>query len=99
MEHEPGRAPKLERAPAEIGIWVLIHPNLFGSELAVETPARGISSITTTELSELGNAFQLLRDRDLHVMPGNSFMVRERLQLVGGIVLHVRQVHVEHAGP
>ena len=48
---------------------------------------------------KLRNSVQLLRNRDLHMMAGNTFMMGQRFQFVSWIVLHVAQVHIKHPGP
>jgi len=99
IDHETSGAPKLERQSSEIRIRIPIHADFFGRQFAVKAPAFRVSGIGVRKFAELGNAGQFLGDGSLHVVPGSSFVIRKRFQLVSRIALHLAQIHVKHARP
>src|SRR5206468_3494604 len=98
VHHETRGPPQLERETAEIGVRIRIEPDLFWRQLAVKTPAFRVGGVGVREFPKLRNPVQLLRNGNLHVMARNAFMMGQRFQFVGWIVLHVAQVYIKHSG-
>src|ERR1039458_7843961 len=80
IHHQAPGAPQFERQSSEVRVGILIQSDFFRRQLAVKPPPFGVSRVTKTEFAELRNAGEFLRDRDLHVMARNAFVMRERFQ-------------------
>src|SRR3989442_425158 len=80
VEHETHGAPHFVGELAELGVRVLIHAELGPEALGVEPPAldeRGVATVP----AELGQAVQLLGQRDLQVVAGHRLVQAERFHL------------------
>src|SRR3546814_1098161 len=93
VEHQPDRAPYLQRQHAEPVIGGLVYPHLVGEPLRIKPPALDIGAIAA-ELAELRDAGQLLLPRDLEMMAGRALMRGDRRDLHLLRLVHVDQVDV-----
>ena len=95
VHDEPAGAPGIEREHPETVDVARVETHLVGEMLGVERPALDVGGHSLV-LPELGNAGQLLGDRDLEMMAGNRFVKRQRL----GLVARPRLGHVgiDHVG-
>ena len=98
VDHETHRAPHLVVETAHVGIRIGIEAHLLGQQLGIEPPAFDIGRRAVLR-AETRDARQLLRDRDLHVMAGQAFVIGGALEVPQRHRRHVGQVHVVDARP
>src|SRR5437870_8615479 len=80
IDHEPDRSPHLVRQLTELRVRVLVQSKLGAEALRVQSPTFHEGRVPAVA-SEIGNAFQLLRDGDLQMMTWHRFVRGENFHL------------------
>ena len=99
VDDEANRAEKFGLQPAEIAEGIAVVPaGLLREPFRIKRPAFLIRR-ERNQLPELRQPFQFLRGRNLPMMAGHAFVIRERAHAPLRDFVHVAQVCVENSGP
>src|SRR5438477_816004 len=97
VDHQSDCSPDLVGELTKFGVRILVEPELGAEAFRVESPTfdeRGVSAIAP----EIGNALQLLRNRDLQMMAGHCFVGGENLHLPDRPAIELVSVDEELSG-
>src|ERR1700735_1940161 len=79
VDNQPNGAEKLRRETAIVRDRILIEADLLAKLLRIQSPAFDVRIEAKPMKAELRQASKLLLDGELHVVPGNAFVVSDRL--------------------
>ena len=86
VDDEADGAEEFRGETAVVADGVLVEADVFAELLGVESPAFGVGGEASAVEAELGQAFELLLDGELHVMAGDAFVVGDGLVVDEGAV-------------
>ena len=78
IDHQADRAPDIGFQAAIVVVGILVEADILAQPLGVESPSLGVRGVVGV-FAKLGKAGQLLRDRYLQMMPGQSFVISDGL--------------------
>src|ERR1051326_5016536 len=88
IDDETHRAEKLRSQTTVVRAGILIEPDFLPELLGIQRPTFRVSRVAAV-LAELGESRQRLLNRELHVMAGNAFVIRDRFVVDHRAVLEV----------
>ena len=80
IDHQADRAPDVAFQAAIVAVGILVETDILAQSLGVESPSLGVGGVVGV-FAKLGKAGQLLRDGYLQMMPGQSFVVSNGLNV------------------
>src|SRR6202158_527063 len=77
VDHQPHRAPHFVAELAKFGVRIGVQPDVFAEPFAIQRPALDKGGVAHV-LAKFRRVLHVLRQRNLQMVPGDSFVERER---------------------